>query len=1188
MTLCLAISLLPVTALAEGGVAEVAGDQYATLAEAVGAAESGQTIKMLANADISTTGLTIPSSKALTLDLNGKEIKANNTANGRISVYGSLTIQDSTDTNFNGTGNGKIYTETDYNSSTANACMIASIGENALVTLESGYIYAVRDDASNKGQFGLGVIEGGDLTITGGKVEAGWYAVSGNGDNNTQNSVIDIQGGKLISTADYAVYLPQSGTTNITGGTIYGAAGGVSIQRGNLNISGNALITSKGTGDTGNWGDGTGGQGCAALNVNAKYGDCIVSISGSTLTAEEDAVVIAKGTANHAGISITGGNFSSDVTKYIGVDYVCTGSDTSYTVSAKQNIKVDATKSSDTVNAVVGGKTIDTSGKDGVSSVDNTTLTINTTVSDASNVNTANVTVGAVAMDTIKNSTYTDMAITTNVGTLTVDQAALRQLITNATEDGKTADVTLNIQKQPGDKWVVTATANGKEVFMDTNAGGNTIDVTVDYTLAADSVEVYCLDSGKVQQVGSKYEEGKLTWYAPHFSTYGAVAKNSDDEATWVTKNGTMGSGTLTEAVVAMKFGGGTITLQKNIDNLEAGSTTGNNAVITLPAGTTLDGNGKKISAGEWALGSDGEPQFHILGVADISSGEANRVTVKNLTIVGNNTTKHGFNAYGNKNTPDVTLENVTIQDCGTAAVVINHAKVIIQNLTTSGNAWGAVNVDKGGTLDLRGNGNNMAEPAKIWTEANSDTTVATAYSNYVSFNVVTGVGPNLKGHVYYTDDVSELGAAYNETTKTIYESLDEALRDAVSGQTVTVVKDTALADNAVVDEDVTLEIENGVKLEIPAGKKLTNNGTIQNSGTINGTVESGSGATAQSTVTFVVTPSNAAVTVTQNGSTVSGTNGVYLLNNGTYTYTITANGYYSYTGSFTVSGNAQTIRVALTQISYGGGGSSSRGDYLVSVKSSKNGKVTVSPSRADKGDTVTITVKPDDGYELDTLTVTDKNGDTVKVTHKSADKYTFTMPASKVTIEATFAEISVDLPFTDVAESAWYYDAVQFVYENELMNGVTATTFSPNVTTSRAMIATILYRLEGEPRVTTGSFSDVESGMYYADAVAWASAKGIVTGYEDGTFAPNKAISREEMAMMLYRYASYKGYNVTNMKDLDGYSDADSVSAYAVEALQWATGEGLITDMGDGTLNPQGSAVRAQVATILMRFLGE
>ena len=181
-------------------------------------------------------------------------------------------------------------------------------------------------------------------------------------------------------------------------------------------------------------------------------------------------------------------------------------------------------------------------------------------------------------------------------------------------------------------------------------------------------------------------------------------------------------------------------------------------------------------------------------------------------------------------------------------------------------------------------------------------------------------------------------------------------------------------------------------------------------------------------------------------------------------------------------------------------------------------------------------------------------------------------------------------LPFTDVAESAWYYEAVKYVYDNNLMNGTTDTTFGPNVTTSRAMLATILYRLEGSPAVAAASFTDVAAGKYYTDAVAWASANGIVTGYGDGTFLPNKAISRQEMAAMLYRYAQYKGYDVSVGEDTNilSYTDVSDVSEYAIPAMQWACGEGLITDMGDGTLNPAGPASRAQVATILMRFLGE
>ena len=164
-------------------------------------------------------------------------------------MYGALTIKDSK--------NGKIVAENDYSSTNASG-IISVIGENASLTMESGYIYAVRDDAVKNGQFGVALYDGADFTMTGGKIEAGWYAIAGHGNNSTQNSVIEIKGGELISTSDYAIYLPQSGTTDITGGTVNGAAGAVSIRRGTLNISGDAVLLSNGEGYTGDWGDGTG------------------------------------------------------------------------------------------------------------------------------------------------------------------------------------------------------------------------------------------------------------------------------------------------------------------------------------------------------------------------------------------------------------------------------------------------------------------------------------------------------------------------------------------------------------------------------------------------------------------------------------------------------------------------------------------------------------------------------------------------------------------------------------------------------------------------------------------------------------------------------------------------------------------------------------------------------------------
>ena len=258
----------------------------------------------------------------------------------------------------------------------------------------------------------------------------------------------------------------------------------------------------------------------------------------------------------------------------------------------------------------------------------------------------------------------------------------------------------------------------------------------------------------------------------------------------------------------------------------------------------------------------------------------------------------------------------------------------------------------------------------------------------------------------------------------------------------------------------------------------------------------------------------------------------------------------------------------------------------------SDNGSISVSPSRAERGDTVTITIDPDEGYELDSLTVRDSSGDRISVERQSDTRYTFEMPSGRVTVDATFTEV-VETPetpdqigsFTDVDTDDWFADAVQYMLDNGMMNGVTDTTFGPGTTTTRGMIVTILYRLEGEPDTTASSFTDAASGMYYADAVAWAQANSIVTGITETIFAPDQAITREQMAAILYRYAQYKGYDVTASNDLSSYTDASRISAYATTAMQWANAEGLITGNTSTTINPTGNATRAEVATILMRF---
>ena len=190
---------------------------------------------------------------------------------------------------------------------------------------------------------------------------------------------------------------------------------------------------------------------------------------------------------------------------------------------------------------------------------------------------------------------------------------------------------------------------------------------------------------------------------------------------------------------------------------------------------------------------------------------------------------------------------------------------------------------------------------------------------------------------------------------------------------------------------------------------------------------------------------------------------------------------------------------------------------------------------------------------------------------------------------ESSYPAVSIGGPgsamaFTDVKTGDWFYDAVAYVCSAGMMNGTSTTLFSPQGTTTRGMIVTILYRYEGAPAVGAPGFQDVPAGQYYTDAVAWASASGVVGGYGGGLFGPNDPITREQMAAILYRYAQYKGLDVSGRADLSGYTDAGRISAYAREPMAWANRTGLITGIGS-ELQPGGSAIRAQAATILMRF---
>ena len=273
-----------------------------------------------------------------------------------------------------------------------------------------------------------------------------------------------------------------------------------------------------------------------------------------------------------------------------------------------------------------------------------------------------------------------------------------------------------------------------------------------------------------------------------------------------------------------------------------------------------------------------------------------------------------------------------------------------------------------------------------------------------------------------------------------------------------------------------------------------------------------------------------------------------------------------------------------------GGGGAVAPTTYDIVIPSALANTVKADKTKAAAGDTVTLTVSGEG-----TLTVTDANGKTVALTDLGSGKYTFKMPSAKVSVGfKTTADQPCDggkdcpsAPFTDVDTAKWYHLSVDYVLTHKMMNGVSSRAFAPNANLTRGMLVQILYNLEGKPKGTAANFSDVQADAWYAEAVGWAASNKVVTGYADGTFRPNAAVTREQAAAILYRYAQSKGIDVSVGENTNilSYVDVQQASEYAIPALQWAVGAGVLNGKNGGRLAPTGTATRAEIAAIMQRW---
>ena len=731
--------------------AQIGETTYETLAEAIAAANNGETVTLLTNLDLSATGLTIAKDKAVTLDLNGKTLKVANTNSGNIKVVGKLTLEDSTDTDKNGTGTGKVWTETPYVYNSQDKVLVAAIDGGTFI-MESGLIDAASftADNTNEGQFAVSVQnENADATviINGGCIKAGWYAIAGNGQDTKYNGNITVNGGILESTADYAIYHPHSGTTTINGGVVFGAAGGVSLNRGKLIVN-NGIITSKGTGTIGDWGDGTGNQNAAAINVNAQYGLASVEIKGGKITAEKDASLLTNG--KDGTISVSGGTFSSEVpAEYCAEGFIpVKNADGTYGVKAGAyvaqigDVKYETLQAA--IDAVKANETIYVLGNIDLGTDELSTYDVKTTVKNVT-IDLGGYTVTSAGRFTvylkvngwtIQNGTIQNTNASTTYGTLYVGGSSNSTTLKNLTVESKT---------------------NGVQFAIASSKNGIKASITVE-------------DGTKISGNYGVYMKGQpKPW------------RDTRDGQEILNVNG--GEITGTTAAIAVFGAGKGNTKAGVIVNINGGKVYSDSYAIAGNGSSVLENTTINISGGKVFSNKDTAIYHPQAGTVTISGGEVYGVTGGVQMCAGTlNVTGGTISATGNGDVSGKTGDG-SIPD-GAAVSIVNRAYPAgAPTMTISGGTFtSAAGV---GAVQAYGWKNNSQQ---TWDKPNASVSGGTFSSAVKEEYCATGYIPKDNGDGTY--GVKE-GVYVAETNGVKYESLQEAINAAARKATVKMLADT-------------------------------------------------------------------------------------------------------------------------------------------------------------------------------------------------------------------------------------------------------------------------------------------------------------------------------------------------------------------------------------------------------------
>lgn len=1018
----------------------------------------------------------------------------------------------------------------------------------------------------------------------------------------TSNSNVNIVNSKITSAEELGIYYPpKSGTLTISDSEITGVTG-IVVKGSNLVVKGEKTIIS-GTGPnvdpetyyTGATdGSSTLTETGDALYIESGYNDrdISVSISGGHLNSKSAKAVRmfvknGENTSAKREISVTGGTFSSDVSAYVAEGYVQNENGTVEQLGETNAVaKIDDTyykTLADAVAAANDGKTV-TLLKNVVL---NSTLTLNKSmtldlngckISNGSTMGTdylvsiaANADVSIVGNK--ENSKISDSRSNAQ-GTITavVVYGKLTVAGDNLTISRGANGIAIKVEDNPG-----TLIVNGGTITVDkptktsSQAIQNWGNATINSGVFNGDVDSYAYIAANKNYVGNMTIENGIF----NGEVFAAQLQYNNQ---WPTASARVAiTGGNFKGIIAEYYHDSTKGLQP-VENVSKPANTAESEVVVSGGYFTTDPSAYVASG-------------YVAGTSDVS-GYSYKVVAK--TNTGNVEVKPAVSA------PEVKVsESISKED---------KAKVEEAAKTVSAPTLGAAAADEAQKID----------------KTKADELVAKA-------NEVTGETSEKK--LYVQSALKVEPTAYNETTKTL--ALDITPQYRVVASTATTADEIKLDGNTknaqVVQDYQTMDITKAtvVTMELPTGFAVADGDKLSIQHTKNGTVEYYTGTVTKKDDKFYLTfitngfsPFVISVPAASIGENVYPTlqaavenvkknetiklakdvdEAIVVTVAKSINFKVDTNSKKFDAAKNIVAGSNTTVKVTGESSPYtyeftytkpssssSGGSSSGKTTYKVTTSAVNNGGVNASPSNAEKGATITITLSPDKGYKLDKLTVTDGSGKSVSTVKKSDTVYTFTMPASAVTVGVSYAkadETPSKTTFNDVSANDWFASAVDYVTGKGMMNGTADNTFSPKAHTTRGMVVTVLYRLENQPSTSAASFTDVASGAYYANAVAWANANGIVSGYGSGKFGPNDKVTREQLAAILYRYAQYKKYDVSGAKSLDGYTDAQSVSSYAVPALQWANAAGIVTGKSGSKLDPKGNATRAEVAAMLMRF---